>query len=365
MTIGACGKSLSAAGGRVGWSATKQAGSVSNGCMTAWLHAFLLSTIAFTRAPDATAPWPTTDVYVMNGDGSGVRALTRDGHSHNPSWLPDGRRILFVHDSTLQGRPAYPEPLEFASHHPVELQVMDAADGGNRRLLRRIEPVIYGAAASPDGKAIAVTCLAGRPATPASPADPMQAGLYLLSSDGSGELRLLFRNAYTPAWSPDGKRLAFSVEKPRGQWAVHVANANGTGGSRQLTDPRRLGGSPAWSPDGRRVAFSEQAASGGGGTGGQQPRQQQVFVMNTDGSQQRQLTRDPNWSCDAPSWSPDGKRIIASCRAASAPCGSALPGCVRRIFSIDATGSAEGGAKMVQLTDRDGALPAFAPAARH
>lgn len=318
--------------------------------MAGLLLSLALSTIAFTRAPDATAPWPNTDIYAMNADGTGVRALTRDGHSHHPNWSPDGRRVLFIHDSTLQNGPAYPEPKEFASHHPVELHVMDA-DGGNRKLLRRIEPVIYSAAWSPDGKTIAVTCLPKRltPVEQAGQTEPMQAGLYLLSADGRGELRLLFRNAYTPAWSPDGKKLAFSVESPRGSWSVHVANADGSSW-RRLTDPRLMGGSPAWSPDGQQIALAEFAGGG---------RDQQIFLMRADGARRRQLTLDPAWSCDHPAWSPDGSRIVFYCRAASAPCGSPLPGCVRRIFTLDWR---KPGAQPVPLLSHDGAAPAFSPA---
>ena len=69
-------------------------------------------TIVYTHAPDGSAPWPVNDIYAMRGDGSNVRALTNDGHSHNPTWSPDGRHILFIHDSTLRTKPAYRETKE-------------------------------------------------------------------------------------------------------------------------------------------------------------------------------------------------------------------------------------------------------------
>src|SRR5437667_12519140 len=155
------------------------------------------------------------------------------------------------------------------------------ADGSDRKLLRHIEPVIYSAAWSSDGKTLAITCIPEVWASVPRPADePARAGLFLLSADGMGELRPLFPNAFTPSWSPDGKRLAFSVERPRGRWAVHVANTDGSHDV-QLTDSNRIGGSPAWSPDGTHIAFDEFV----------DPGRQQVFVMETDGSQVRQLTR--------------------------------------------------------------------------
>lgn len=312
-----------------------------------------VGTIIYMHAPDGRGPWPVTDIYSMRADGSNVKALTNDGHSHTPSWSPDGRCILFIHDSTLRIKPAYREQKEFQSHHPVELYVMDA-DGRNRKLIRRLEPVIYSAAWSPDGQTLAITCLPEAKASHPQPAsERLRAGLFLLSADGQGELRLLFQNGFTPSWSPDGKKLAFSVEHPRGQWAVHVANSDGSHNVR-LTDPSRIGGSPAWSPDGTRIAFDEFA---------DQDRQQ-IFVMDADGSHARQLTNDPSWSCGHPSWSPDGRRIAFSCRSASAPCGtvssigSVLPPCARRIFTISLRDSKS---EPVQLSEHDGASPAFAP----
>src|ERR1017187_9378070 len=102
----------------------------------------------------------------------------------------------------LEGRPAYKEKKQYESYHPVELFVMDR-DGTNRRLLRRMEPVIYGAAWSADGRTIAISALPEAFANRPQPGDPMRAGLYLLPADGQGEPRLLFRNALTPSWSPD------------------------------------------------------------------------------------------------------------------------------------------------------------------
>jgi Tol biopolymer transport system component len=49
-----------------------------------------------------------------------------------------------------------------------------------------------------------------------------------------------------PAWSPDGRTIAFVS----GDGSLWLANADGTGGARQVTD---LGGSPSWAPDSRRV----------------------------------------------------------------------------------------------------------------
>jgi Tol biopolymer transport system component len=308
-------------------------------------------TIVFVHAPDGGAPWPVEDIYSIDRDGTNVKALTNDGHSHGPAWSSDGRRVLFIHDSALQTKPAYKEEKEFDSYHPVELYVMDR-DGGNRHLLRRMEPVIYGAVWSPDGKTLAVSCIPEASANRSQSDDePAHAGLFLLPADARGEPRLLFQDALTPAWSPDGKKLAFSVERPRGQWAVHIANSDGSNDA-QLTEPALMAGSPAWSPDGRLIAFDA----------GQ--RNQQIFVMDADGSRQRQVTTDSNWSCGHPTWSADGSQLAFSCRSASTPCGgvssvgTVLPECARRLFAISTLDSPS---KPIQLSEHDAAMPAFAP----
>lgn len=307
--------------------------------------------VVYEHAPDGGEPWPVIDIYSMAGDGSNVKALTNDGHSHNPSWSPDGRHILFIHDSTPRTKPAYREQKGSESYHSVELYVMNA-DGSNRKLLRRLEPVIYGAAWSPDGKTLAIACIPEAWANIPRPADePMRAGLFLLPANGQGDLRLVLPNAFSPSWSPDGKKLAFSVDHPRGRWAIHVANSDGSHDV-QLTKPNRLGGSPAWSPDGKQIAFDEFV----------DPVRQQIFVVDADGSNVRQLTRDPNWSCGHPSWSPDGMRIATSCRSASSPCGmvssvgSVLPACARRIFIW----LRDSNSKPTQLNEHDAAAASFA-----
>lgn len=308
-------------------------------------------TIVFIHAPDGGPPWPVEDVYAMDADGTNVRALTNDGHSHHPIWSPDGKRLLFVHDSSLETQASPREQKQYESHHPVELYLMDR-DGGNPRLLCRLEPVIHSAAWSPDGKTLAISGIRLMSANGSLPAG-RRAGLFLLAAAAQGEPRFLFPDAWTPSWSPDGRKLAFSVERPRGQWAIHVANADGADDV-ELTEPPLTAGSPAWSPDGKLIAFDRSI---GGGN-------RQIFVMDADGSRQRQVTADSSWSCEHPSWSPDGKQLVFACRSASNPCGvvssvgTPLPECSRRIFSISPFDQK---AKPVRLNERDGAAPEFAP----
>lgn len=300
--------------------------------------------IIFEHAPDNSAPWPTLDVYSVNADGSLLKALTHDGHSHNPTWSPDGRQIVYVHDNFVPGGPRGSGA--YASHHPVELYEMDS-DGEHARLFRRFTGAIFSAAWSPDGKTLAVA---------------YNFDTYLIPVNGHGKPHLLYPNALTPAWSPDGRKLAFSVRLPGNHWGIDVGNSDGTH-QLQITDPSLDAGSPEWSPDGEQIAF---AGSRVVQTGTRTSREDQIFLMRTDGSHVRQLTTDPDWQCAAPSWAPDGKELAFYCRASWAPCaagssgGSAQSrfGCVRRIFVMRLNGLGMP-TKPVQITKIDGAFPAF------
>jgi len=126
--------------------------------------------------------------------------------------------------------------------------------------------------------------------------------LWVMNPDGSGQRRL------TPAfpdmdWSPDGQKIAFTTwggdrRGPNGTNPsdIYVTNADGSGRQRLTSHPSFDHG-PAWSPDGRTIAF----VSGRG-----HENHAGLFAMNADGSEQQNLTRNPAPD-RSPVWSPGRK----------------------------------------------------------
>jgi Tol biopolymer transport system component len=253
-----------------------------------------------------------SDIYVMNEDGSERRRLTRSPQNDgDPVWSPDGRRLAFVRIQGGQCRSPRC-PLKGRAH----IYVVNVDGSGLRRLAHAITfaPLpgtpSAGLAASPewspDGSKIAF--VDNRDGT---------ADISVVSADGSG-LRHLTRTPGTdrrpswsqdgPAWSPDGRQIAVRSDRDRKEGEIYLIDADGSG-VRRLTRNWKADGGPVWSPDGRKILFLRSAGPGrwSYSTNGD------VWVMNADGSGQRNLTRSqahPFATDRSPVWSPDGRKIV-------------------------------------------------------
>ena len=106
-----------------------------------------------------------------------------------------------------------------------------------------------------------------------------------------------------PTFSPDGKRLIY-VSEIEGKDQLFVMDADGKN-QKQITREPYDHEDPAWSPDGRKILFTR--LSGSVYSDGD------VYVMNADGRGQRNLTPSlthPFATDTTPAWSPDGRRIL-------------------------------------------------------
>ena len=218
----------------------------------------------------------TSDVYVMNADGSGKARLTSDpSWESGLAWSPDGQKIAFARGGAGGNSAIY---------------VMNV-DGSEQR---RLTSEAWGGelAWSPLGNKIAFV----------SRRDG-NAEIYLMNADGSG-LRRLTRNTVgdrNPVWSPDGRRIAFESN-----WQLNVMNADGSG-QRRLTRNGGRNFAPAWSPDGQKIAFERRLGRKKYGpcSGCGRASTFEIWVMNADGSGQQRLTTQGA----QPGWSPDGQKI--------------------------------------------------------
>ena len=196
------------------------------------------------------------------------------------------------------------------------------------------QPAIHGGApaVSPDGSRIAF--LSDRDGA---------TDVYVVSADGTGERRLThtLEEEGQPEWSADGKSIRFSVfadassriysidagggtpkllgsipgramrVSPDGQrvlywtgaWTAMKLFVSGLDGARarQLTDGSGVVWGARWSPDGKRIAFADRDSN----------RILQVYVIDADGSDRRQVTRfaAADGSAQMPAWSSDGSRL--------------------------------------------------------
>jgi len=152
---------------------------------------------------------------------------------------------------------------------------------------------------SPDGRRIAFV-------HQSSP-DQYASDLYVMNADGSNVVRRTNRGVNSsPAWSPDGTRIAFSSLRD-GQFGIYVMRVD-----EDWWNPAHLGfdvgwnGQPAWSPDGGRIAFVSDWRA--------YDILYDLYVMNADGSDVRLLLGGPFfWQgltyYFQPAWSPDGGTI--------------------------------------------------------
>ena len=128
-----------------------------------------------------------------------------------------------------------------------------------------------------------------------------QHDVYVMNPDGSDPRRLTTAGGEYPAWSPDGKQIAFARGKNEAS-EIWVMNADGSGQKRVTDRPAATDTSPAWSPDGTMIAFASSIICCGAGTNWD------IWVINADGSGERNITNHPAqdlW----PSWQPGGGRI--------------------------------------------------------
>jgi WD40 repeat protein len=166
-------------------------------------------------------------------------------------------------------------------------------------------------------------------------------GATLIRPDGTGSHEILDGLpivVFVPGWSPDGRQIIFEGNGDRGSqpW---VANADGTGARALLPTPDGCpngtcteGVQPAWSPDGRSIAFIATTHVAGSFT------RTALVVLDIATGATTELYATTAATLGRPSWSPDGKRIVVEVdRYSGTPEVTGLVSTVIGVVTVDGT----------------------------
>ncbi len=224
--------------------------------------------------PDQIAFMRSGSVWIADVAAGSERRVVEGLQYDRPlAWSPDGAHLLYW------------------KHSNVGWDIWRAAaDGsGATNLTNTTSGGCRSAAYSPDGTRIAFM------------RDNPQ-GVYVMDADGANQRRLAERGHRdeTPAWSPDGRSLAYVELSPAGERRIRLdiyGVDSGGGNDRRLTADVGSSESPAWSPDGRSIVFAGSRAGN-----------REILLMAADGTGERALTKTPE-NESHPIWSPDGGMI--------------------------------------------------------
>jgi len=206
-------------------------------------------------------------IYVMNADGSSLRLVYRINGAKSPIWSPDGSTVGFIWKYRTQQRTnRQGNPIGLGTDY-WRVSFVNLATGNKTDM--PMDPDLH--AFSPDWGANNLIAYKG------------MRGLFVSDLSNTPVQITSYPLDDTPVWSPDGSSIALATYR-QDHWDIVVANPNGSGYTFLTSSPTTLGVKPVqnvaprWSPDGKSIAFLSDRDGAW-----------HVYVMNSDGSNQRKL----------------------------------------------------------------------------
>jgi Tol biopolymer transport system component len=231
-------------------------------------------------------------------------------------------------------------------------------DGSNERRLLADTAYEYNASLSADGAWLVFT---------SERRGDGQSDIYRARADGSGMAPLVASDAMddAAALSPDGRTLAF-VSTRNGYraniWLQDIASGRLT----QLTGVGQVKGKegkpdsylrPAWSADGKWLAFSSDRntewTGHDQGHGWEHTQELSIYIIRPDGSGFRKVASRPGYCLGSPQWSPDGKRIVFYEMTVEATWGARRPNYVGKAGSQIVSADVAGGERTEHTSGAD------------
>ncbi len=233
------------------------------------------------------------ELYLMDYDGAGQRRITaHNSLTLSPAWSPKADGLAYA--SWFEG--------------PPSLYWVDIATGQKRAVVADDTSVMT-PSFSGDGREIAY-----------SGAIRGNWEIFAVPTAGGRPRRLTNSNAtdFNPAWSPNGREIAFTSDRT-GRPQIYLMDRDGTN-LRRLTTRGKYNEGASWHPDGTHLVYSHRSDDG---------VRFDIALLNLVTLEQRLLTADMPGLHEAPSFSPDGRKIVFETSKA---------GGSRQIFVMDANG---------------------------
>ncbi|MBI1369234.1 MAG: hypothetical protein GC162_11350 [Planctomycetes bacterium] len=233
----------------------------------------------------------TADIYLKRVDGNTTTQLTNDpGNDVMPAFSPDGKQIAFASDR--------------AGNWDIYVQ---GVDGGAPVQLTNDPSQELHPSWSPDGKQIVFSSLGTQSG---------QWEMVVIDVENTARRKFIGFGLF-PTFSPDGKKIAFQRARFRGTrtfsvWTIDYVNGEGMHPTEIAVATNAAVISPAWSPDGKKLAFTTVVNPPS--EPGAKPQFAELWMINVDGTGRTKLTND-KYANTQPVWGPSGALFFVSNRA--------------------------------------------------